>query len=183
MKLHYSLKNYFSSLDFSQKVRMTYLDWCSFLLNAYSDKKLYKSIKEDLLYFKGYFNLLDFFSFLLSILLIISNIVLFPIYALIFKIYWNNRYNRIVKNSDKPVSDIIVSSIEHPHLSGLYVESIISSYESNGVHYYKVVLSDKNVVTFNESQLLFKNYLLNERDQYLKKIENIEYKLSLFKED
>lgn len=183
MSRHYNTSQYFSDLSFSQKANMSYLDWCIHLLSLYTDHKFYDHVKADFIYMKGYFSFGDIFYYLGLFILYIGNIILFPIFALFLKLHWSNRYEKITKESEKPMTSILVNSIENPHLNGLTVLNVLETFENNKATTYKVILKDKSIHVLDQSELIFKSDLINKKRSLEKELRSVDYQIGLFPED
>lgn len=180
MNQHYILKGQFSDLSFADKVKKTYFGWCKYLLSIYIDKKIYKSLKDDYLYFKNYLNIPEILFYISISLLFISNIVLFPFYALLIKLYWKYRYFKILKNSNTPNTDMIIFDQTNNHLSGSKVLKILSENTTAETRYYRVLLENKEIHSISKDKILFEQDLINKKNKLEKELLKVNYSLELF---
>lgn len=180
MSQHYILKNQFDNLTFAQKIKKSYFGWCRYLLSIYTDKKFYVSLKKDFLYFKSYISIPEVLFYFCVAFLFLSNIVLFPIYALLLKLYWKYRYLKTLKTSSTPSTDMIVFDPTNIKSNGLKVLKIISEHSTNETIYYKVLLENKEIHTITKENLLFERDLLNKKIQLEKELEKVNYSLDMF---
>lgn len=159
---------------------MTYMDWCHKLMKFNYSKKMLHELKSDLSYTLSYFTIKDIGYFALLTLLWLSNIVLFPFYALVLTLYWKSRYKKVVEVGEDPLYDMVVYSLELPHLNGIKITKILSEGHANGVIQYRAILANKQIIHLNESQVLSKNILLNKKLKLEHELDDINYKLEYF---
>lgn len=180
MNQHYIIKNQFSKLSFKDKINKSYFGWCNLLLSIYFDKKFYINLKRDFLYFKNYMNVPELLFYFGIAFLFITNIFLFPIYALLIKIYWKYRYFKTIKNSHLPQTSMLVFNQINSYPSGLKVLKIIQEHTTNETTYYKVLLENKDIQNVKKEDLLFEADLLRKKENLEKELEHINYYLDLF---
>lgn len=182
MSQYLTFENKFLDLSFSQKVRMSYGDWCKKLFLINFDKKFYKEVYTDLSYMYHYFTFQQLFSTFLLFIVWLTNFFAFPLYAVFMSHYWESRYKKILSIGKDPLHAMIVYSLDLPHLNGLKVVKILSDTINSGIHHYRVVLENKDIVEVNETQLLSKNTLIVRKSILEKELKNINYKLDYFKD-
>jgi hypothetical protein len=112
--------------------------------------------------------------------LFITNIFLFPIYALLIKFYWKYRYFKTIKNSHLPQTSMLVFNQTNTYPSGLKVLKIIQEHTTNETTYYKVLLENKDICNIKKEDLLFEADLLRKKENLEKELEHINYYLNLF---
>lgn len=180
MSQHYILKGQFADLNFAEKIKKTYIGWCVYLLSIYVDKNFYKNLKKDFLYFRNYVTIPEILFYLCIGVLFITNIFLFPVYALFLKLYWKYRYLKTLKNSNTPNTDMMVYDPTNVYPNGVKVLKIISEHATNETIYYKVLLENKEIHTITKENLLFERDLLNKKIQLEKELEKVNYSLDMF---
>lgn len=180
MQKHHILNNQFLNLSFQEKINKSYFGWCSYLLSMYFSKKLYKNLKNDFTYFKGYMNIPELLFYLAIAFLFITNIVLFPVYAFILKIYWKYRYIKTLKNSQAPITDMIVYDPVNTINNGVKIIKIINEQTTQETTYYKVLLETKEICTLSKENILFEKELINKKIALEKELRQIEFSLNLF---
>lgn len=173
-------KELFKDIPFSQKSKMSYFQWCGVLASLTISGKIFTELKADYDYLKGYLTIGSALSYMGIVLLWVSNIVLFPVYAVFLKIYWSKNYKSIMSKGEDPLFDMMVNTPELPELNGLKIVKILSTQDFGSYRSYSVMLSNNEIVSLNDNQILSKNVLLIERDKLLKELAKIDYKLEYF---
>jgi len=173
-------KELFKDIPFSQKSKMSYFQWCGVLASLTISGKIFTELKADYDYLKGYLTIGSALSYLGLVLLWVSNIVLFPVYAVFLKLYWSRNYKSIMSKGEDPLFDMMVNTPELPELNGLKIVKILSTQDFGSYRSYSVMLSNNEIVSLNDNQILSKNVLLIERDKLLKELAKIDYKLEYF---
>lgn len=173
-------KELFKDIPFSQKSKMSYFQWCGVLASLTISGKIFTELKADYNYLKGYLTIGSSLSYLGLVLLWVSNIVLFPVYAVFLKLYWSRNYKSIMSKGEDPLFDMMVSTPELPELNGLKIVKILNTQDFGSYRSYSVMLSNNEIVSLNDNQILSKNVLLIERDKLLKELAKIDYKLEYF---
>lgn len=173
-------KKLFTDLPFSQKSKMTYIEWCGYLASLTISGRFFDELKTDFNYMRGYLTLSTVLSYMGIVLLWLSNIVLFPVYAVFFKLYWSEHYKGILSKGEDPLFDMMVNTPEMPELNGLKIIKILSTQDFGSYRSYSVVLSNSEIVSLNDNQILSKNVLLLEREKLLKELAKIDHKLEYF---
>ncbi len=173
-------KELFKDIPFSQKSKMSYFQWCGVLASLTISGKIFTELKADYDYLKGYLTIGSALSYLGIVFLWVSNIVLFPVYAVFLKLYWSRNYKSIMSKGEDPLFDMMVNTPELPELNGLKIVKILSTQDFGSYRSYSVMLSNNEIVSLNDNQILSKNVLLIERDKLLKELAKIDYKLEYF---
>lgn len=173
-------KELFKDIPFSQKSKMSYFQWCGVLASLTISGKIFTELKADYDYLKGYLTIGSVLSYLGIVLLWVSNIVLFPVYAVFLKLYWSKNYKSIMSKGEDPLFDMMVNTPELPELNGLKIVKILSTQDFGSYRSYSVMLSNSEIVSLNDNQILSKNVLLIERDKLLKELAKIDHKLEYF---
>lgn len=173
-------KELFKDIPFSQKSKMSYFQWCGVLASLTISGKIFTELKADYDYLKGYLTIGSVLSYLGIVLLWVSNIVLFPVYAVFLKLYWSKNYKSIMSKGEDPLFDMMVNTPELPELNGLKIVKILSTQDFGSYRSYSVMLSNNEIVSLNDNQILSKNVLLIERDKLLKELAKIDHKLEYF---
>lgn len=173
-------KELFKDIPFSQKSKMSYFQWCGVLASLTISGKIFTELKADYDYLKGYLTIGSALSYMGLVLLWVSNIVLFPVYAVFLKLYWSRNYKSIMSKGEDPLFDMMVNTPELPELNGLKIVKILSTQDFGSYRSYSVMLSNNEIVSLNDNQILSKNVLLIERDKLLKELAKIDYKLEYF---
>lgn len=173
-------KELFKDIPFSQKSKMSYFQWCGVLASLTISGKIFTELKADYDYLKGYLTIGSALSYLGIVLLWVSNIVLFPVYAVFLKLYWSRNYKSIMSKGEDPLFDMMVNTPELPELNGLKIVKILSTQDFGSYRSYSVMLSNSEIVSLNDNQILSKNVLLIERDKLLKELAKIDHKLEYF---
>lgn len=173
-------KELFKDIPFSQKSKMSYFQWCGVLASLTISGKIFTELKADYDYLKGYLTIGSVLSYLGIVLLWVSNIVLFPVYAVFLKLYWSRNYKSIMSKGEDPLFDMMINTPELPELNGLKIVKILSTQDFGSYRSYSVMLSNSEIVSLNDNQILSKNVLLIERDKLLKELAKIDHKLEYF---
>jgi len=173
-------KELFKDIPFSQKSKMSYFQWCGVLVSLTISGKIFTELKADYDYLKGYLTIGSALSYLGMVLLWVSNILLFPVYAVFLKLYWSKNYKSIMSKGEDPLFDMMVNTPELPELNGLKIVKILSTQDFGSYRSYSVMLSNNEIVSLNDNQILSKNVLLIERDKLLKELAKIDHKLEYF---
>lgn len=173
-------KELFKDIPFSQKSKMSYFQWCGVLASLTISGKIFTELKADYDYLKGYLTIGSALSYFGIVLLWVSNIVLFPVYAVFLKLYWSRNYKSIMSKGEDPLFDMMVDTPELPELNGLKIVKILSTQDFGAYRSYSVMLTNNEIVSLNDNQILSKNVLLIERDKLLKELAKIDYKLEYF---
>lgn len=173
-------KELFKDIPFSQKSKMSYFQWCGVLASLTISGKIFTELKADYNYLKGYLTIGSVLSYLGIVLLWLSNIVLFPVYAVFLKLYWSRNYKSIMSKGEDPLFDMMINTPELPELNGLKIVKILSTQDFGSYRSYSVMLSNSEIVSLNDNQILSKNVLLIERDKLLKELAKIDHKLEYF---
>lgn len=173
-------KELFKDIPFSQKSKMSYFQWCGALASLTISGKIFTALKADYDYLKGYLTIGSALSYMGLVFLWVSNIVLFPVYAVFLKLYWSRNYKSIMLKGEDPLFDMMVNTPELPELNGLKIIKILSTQDFGSYRSYSVMLSNNEIVSLNDNQILSKNVLLIERDKLLKELAKIDYKLEYF---
>lgn len=173
-------KELFKDIPFSQKSKMSYFQWCGVLASLTISGKIFTELKADYDYLKGYLTIGSALSYFGIVLLWVSNIVLFPVYAVFLKLYWSRNYKSIMSKGEDPLFDMMVDTPELPELNGLKIVKILSTQDFGAYRSYSVMLTNNEIVSLNDNQILSKNLLLIERDKLLKELAKIDYKLEYF---
>lgn len=173
-------KELFKDIPFSQKSKMSYFQWCGVLASLTISGKIFTELKADYDYLKGYLTIGSALSYLGIVFLWVSNIVLFPVYAVFLKLYWSRNCKSIMSKGEDPLFDMMVNTPELPELNGLKIVKILSTQDFGSYRSYSVMLSNNEIVSLNDNQILSKNVLLIERDKLLKELAKIDYKLEYF---
>lgn len=173
-------KELFKDIPFSQKSKMSYFQWCGVLASLTISGKIFTELKADYNYLKGYLTIGSALSYLGIVLLWVSNIVLFPVYAVFLKLYWSRNYKSIMSKGEDPLFDMMINTPELPELNGLKIVKILSTQDFGSYRSYSVMLSNNEIVSLNDNQILSKNVLLIERDKLLKELAKIDHKLEYF---
>lgn len=173
-------KELFKEIPFSQKSKMSYFQWCGVLASLTVSGKIFTELKADYDYLKGYITVGSILTYIGIVLLWLSNIVLFPIYAVLLKLYWSRNLKSIMNKGEDPLFDMMVNTPEFPELNGLKIIKILSTQDFGSYRSYSVMLSNNEIVSLNDNQILSKNVLLIERDKLLRELAKIEHKLEYF---
>lgn len=173
-------KELFKEIPFSQKSKMSYFQWCGALASLTVSGKIFTELKVDYDYLKGYITIGSILTYIGIVLLWLSNIVLFPIYAIFLKLYWSRNLKSIMNKGEDPLFDMMVNTPEFPELNGLKIIKILSTQDFGSYRSYSLMLSNNEIVSLNDNQILSKNVLLIERDKLLKELAKIEHKLEYF---
>ncbi len=179
MSRNWIFHNAFEEIPFSSKVNKSYGGWCFELLKYKFSNKFYKSFKNDISYYRQNLVVKGIINFLL-ILFWISSLILFPIYAGLLKLYWSKQYTDTFNQGEEPISAIMVSSVSNPIYNGLKAIKVLEEHKRNGESFYKLLLENKEIVNFSESELIFKNNLLVKKDKLEHGLKNIEHLLKSF---
>lgn len=180
MKQRSIFKQLFRDIPFSQKSKMSYLDWCAELCSLTVSGKFLTELKNDYQYIKGYLTFGSVITYVGIVLLWLSNIVLFPVYAIFFKLYWSKHLKSIMSKGEDPLFDMMVNTPELPELNGLRIIKILNTQDFGSYRSYSVMLSNNEIVSLHDNQILSKNVLLIEKEKLLKALAKVEHKLEYF---
>ena len=75
---------------------------------------------------------------------------------------------------------MMVNTPELPELNGFQIIKILSTQDFGSYISYSVMLTNHEIVTLNDNQILSKNILLIEKDKLLKELAKIDHKLEYF---
>lgn len=173
-------KELFKDIPFSQKTKMSYFQWCGVLASLTISGKIFTELKADYDYLKGYLTIGSVLSYMGIVFLWLSNIILFPVYAVFLKLYWSRDYKLIMSKGEDPLFDMMVNTPELPELNGFQIIKILSTQDFGSYISYSVMLTNHEIVTLNDNQILSKNILLIEKDKLLKELAKIDHKLEYF---
>ena len=85
-----------------------------------------------------------------------------------------------MSKGEDPLFDMMINTPELPELNGLKIVKILSTQDFGSYRSYSVMLSNSEIVSLNDNQILSKNVLLIERDKLLKELAKIDHKLEYF---
>jgi len=173
-------KELFKEIPFSRKSNMTYFQWCGTLASLTWSGKILTELKTDYQYLRGYFTFGSLLTYVVIVLLWLSNIVLFPIYAIFLKVYWSRNLKTVMLQGEDPLFDMMVNTPELPELNGLRIIKILHSQDFDSYKISSVMLENNEIVSLADSQILSKNVLLLEQERLTKALDKVNHKLSYF---